>query len=103
MPCFNAPARTTRHDTACHQPFTCALHDHPVLVQRQQRPHSDSAITDDGHSRSTLNPKSSADSNAPEVPSRMWSSAAATMAPAMAPKTTTQGSLPEICQKLRYT
>jgi hypothetical protein len=53
MPCFNAPARTTRHDTAC-QPFTCALHDHPVLVQRQQRPHSDSARTDDGHDLALL-------------------------------------------------
>ena len=29
--------------------------------------------------------------------------AAGTMAPAFVPKTTTQGPLPEICQKLRYT
>jgi redox-sensitive bicupin YhaK (pirin superfamily) len=41
------------------------------------------------------------DSNAPEVPSRRWSRAAETVAPAFA-KDDHAGPLPEICQKLRY-
>ena len=53
--------------------------------------------------RCTLDPKSYAGSNAPEMPSPSWSSAAETVPPAIAPKTTTRGPLPEICQKLRYT
>jgi hypothetical protein len=52
--------------------------------------------------RSTLDPKSSEDSNAPEVPSRRWSRATETVAPAFA-KDDHAGPLPEICQKLRYT
>jgi hypothetical protein len=35
--------------------------------------------------------------------SHLWPRASGTMAWAFVPSTTTQGPLPEICQKLRYT
>jgi hypothetical protein len=52
------------------------------------------AITDErSATRSTLDPKSSEDSSAPEMPVACGPRAAGTMAPAFVPKTTTQEAL----------